>query len=268
MTLERIIYYPIKSLRGIEVGSHQATSMGLQWDRRWMLIEGDGSFVSQRKDPKLAQLLVEKTTNGWLVSAPEGHAVTVPFECQAGHGVGVEVWGDQFEAIHGPSHADGFFSSFLDRPVRLVYHHNPTGRPVDPRYSKGDSHVAFADGYPYLVLSTASIRFCQSQSPEETVDWRRFRPNLVVSSEQPFEEDSWSAIQIGEAVFELVKPCARCVMITVDPETGMGGSPLLKALSYSRLQEKGIMVGQNALLHQPATLNIGDSVTVLRKDLS
>ena len=142
MTLERIIYYPIKSLRGIEVGSHQATPMGLQWDRRWMLIEDDGSFVSQRKDPKLAQLLVEKTSNGWLVSAPEGHAVTVPFECQTGSGVGVEVWGDQFEAIHGPSHADGFFSSFLGRPVRLVYHHNPTGRPVDPRYSRV-THMLF-----------------------------------------------------------------------------------------------------------------------------
>ena len=93
MTLERIIYYPIKSLRGIEVSSLLATPIGLKWDRRWMLVEESGHFVSQRKDPQLAQLSVQITTDGWLVSHPDGHSVTVPHERQYGNGIGVEVWG-------------------------------------------------------------------------------------------------------------------------------------------------------------------------------
>lgn len=268
MTLERIIYYPIKSLRGIEVSSLLATPIGLKWDRRWMLVEESGHFVSQRKDPQLAQLSVQITTDGWLVSHPDGHSVTVPHERQLGNGIGVEVWGDHFQAIHFPSKLDEFFSSFLGRSVRLVYHHNPTGRVVNSRYSKEGSHVGFADGFPYLVISTASIQFCQSQSPEERVDWRRFRPNLIVTADEPFIEDSWSTLRIGEGIFDLVKPCARCVMITVDPETGESGSPLLKVLSTSRRQEKGIMVGQNALLRKPVTLKIGDSVTVMSGEKS
>ena len=263
MILEHIIYYPIKSLRGIEVPEHNALSLGLKWDRRWMLIEEDGRFVSQRRDSMLACLQVSKSEEGWNVEHPEYGSTVVPYSLQQGQAQVVEVWGDRFEALHKASIADDFFSSFLGRRVRLVHHHMPQNRPVDERYTDTTEYVGFADGFPYLILSTASIEFCQRLCPDEQVDWRRFRPNLVFSAAEPFVEDQWSQIQIGSAVFELVKPCARCVMITVDPETGQGGSSLLKALSPIRLQDKGIMVGQNAVIRERTRLRVGDAVKVV-----
>ena len=263
MTLKHIIYYPIKSLQGIEASEHNAHPLGLQWDRRWMLIEEDGRFVSQRQDPMLARLQVSSAEEGWKVEDPEYGNTFIPQCLQQGQAQAVEVWGDRFEALHNASIADDFFSSFLGRRVRLVHHHMPQNRPVDERYTDNREYVGFADGFPYLVLSTASIEFCQRLCPDEQIDWRRFRPNLVFSAAESFVEDQYSRIQIGSAVFELVKPCARCVMITVDPETGQGGSSLLKALSPIRLQDKGIMVGQNALLREGSVLRVGDSVKCL-----
>ena len=263
MQLHNIVYYPIKSLPGVSVSEHPVGPLGLQWDRRWMLVETDGRFVSQRQDPMLASLKLSAHEEGWAVQHPKHGVVSVPHELRVGQRVSVQVWDDDFEAHHDGSIADDFFSSFLGRSVKLVYHHRVTSRLVDPSYTAEDAHVGFADGFPYLILGTASIEFCQSLCPNEAIDWRRFRPNMVFSSEEAFAEDQWSALQIGSAIFDLVKPCARCVMITLDPDTGLGGSDLLKALSPHRLQAKGIMVGQNALLREGAVLRVGDRVVPL-----
>lgn len=263
MQLERIIYYPVKSLKGVEVESHTATPLGLQWDRRWMVVEKNGDFVSQRRDPVLATLDVKPVHDGWLLSHPSHGTVLVPHALSDQSTRSVTLWGDVCPGMKGPLQASTFLSDFLNRPVDLVYHYDDHSRPVDNKYAQSNQYVGFADGFPYLILSLETIEFCQRLSPEEAIDWRRFRPNIVVSGVHAFAEDDWRCLQIGNAVFDLVKPCARCVMITVDPITGQKSSDLLNKLRPIRSRKSGIMVGQNAILHQTRRINTADPVGVL-----
>ena len=256
-----LIQYPIKSLSGLMLQSCEATPIGLSNDRRWMLVEEDGQFVSQRKDPKLACLSVEQKGQGWRVSHPEHGEIWVPTRIESSRHFNVSIWGDEVDGVYDPQIGDAFFSAFLNRPVRFVYHDRPDSRPVSTQNTVDTHFVGFADGFPYLILSQASIDSCAKLS-EQPVDWRRFRPNIILSSPTPFAEDHWSEIRIAGAQFSLVKPCPRCVMINVNPETGEKDMSLLSLLKKTRKQEKGIMVGQNALCIRPGLLSVGDTVYV------
>lgn len=256
-----LIQYPIKSLSGLLLQSCEATPIGLSNDRRWMLVEENGQFVSQRRDPKLACLSLRQKGQGWQVSHPDHGEIWVPSRIESSRHLNVTIWGDEVDGVYDPQIGDAFFSEFLNRPIRFVYHDRADSRPVSSPNTDEDHFVGFADGFPYLILSQASIDAC-SELSEATVDWRRFRPNLILSSHTPFAEDSWSEIRIAEAQFSLVKPCPRCVMINVNPETGEKDMSLLSLLKKTRKQKKGIMVGQNALCIRPGLLSVGDKVYV------
>jgi uncharacterized protein YcbX len=154
-------------------------------------------------------------------------------------------------------------SRVIDKKVRLVFMSESTARKADPRYALQGENVSFADGFPYLLISRASLEDLNQRLPL-AIEMNRFRPNFVVSGAAPFEEDSWKSIQIGDLRFTAVKPCSRCILTTIDPETGEKGAEPLKTLSsYRRINNK-VLFGQNLVAAQTGTLREGDKIIVLQ----
>ena len=270
--LSQIYVYPIKSLGGISLQKSQVTSRGLAFDRRWMLIDENNSFVSQREFHEMALLKVEfeysgTEISGLLVSHKEKDIfdleISIKQKFKAEKEVLVEVWGDQVQAYLVSEEADTWFSEVLNKPLRLVYMAEKHERFVEVEYAINREITSFSDGYPILIIGQSSLDDLNARL-EQAVDFDRFRPNLVFDGGQPFEEDQWYEFWVGINQFYAVKACGRCVMTTIDQQTGLGGKEPLKTLSTYRKQGKKIMFGQNVL---PAgtlgVVNIGDDIEVM-----
>ena len=264
MTLSEIWIYPVKSLGGIRLTEAQAQERGLRHDRRWMIIDDEHVFITQRAFPKMALIDVELHESGLkiLLRTDPGDFVTVPFTPLTGTPVTVTVWDDTTEAVTVTDEADAWLSRQLGLSLRLVMMPDSTARKADPRYAHHNENVSFADGFPYLVISQASLDELNGRLAEP-ITMRRFRPNFVISGTQPFEEDSWKDITIGGLHFEVVKPCARCVLTTIDPETAQKGAEPLKTLSGYRRSGNKILFGQNVVVRNEGEIREGDSLVVL-----
>ncbi len=287
LVLSKLYIYPIKSAGGISISQSQLTSRGLQFDRRWMVVAPNGQFMTQRQFPKMALIAVEvlsaDRSSGTAsdavlrVSAPGMPALTVSHkehEDRAGEHKAVEVWGDRAQSIDAGKDAQAWFTRFLQTPCQLVYMPESTHRPTDHGMLGANSLVSFADAYPYLLISEASLNGLNqklSAKGEHAVTMKRFRPNLVVSGvELPHDEDQWATVKIGAAMFDLPKLCARCSIPNVNPQTGDRSKEPAQTLSTYRQWDKGIWFGQNCV-QQPSslpaqdvdTLRVGDAVEVL-----
>lgn len=262
MFLSEIWIYPIKSLGGIALREAVVEERGLQHDRRWMLVDLDGKFITQRKVHEMALIDVALETDGLTVmhrSFPQD-PLFILFEPTSSESIKVQVWDDQVEAITVSEEADRWFSRHLNRSVSLVKMPEQTKRLIDPRYAKNGEAVSFADGYPLMAISQASLDALNTRLPE-LVSMRRFRPSVVIQGTLPHAEDTWTNIRIGSATFKAVKPCARCVLTTIDPATGQTGSEPLKTLATYRNQNGKILFGMN-LLAQPGLIAVGDRVEI------
>lgn len=265
MTLSEIWIYPIKSLGGIRLTNAQAQEKGLQYDRRWMIIDEKNVFITQRVFPKMALIDVEIHERGLKIflRTDPGDFVTVPFIPRSANPVTVTVWDDITDAVTVTEEADTWLSRQLGLSLSLVMMPDSTARKADPRYAHNNENVSFADGFPYLIISQASLDELNGRLAEP-ITMRRFRPNFVVSGTQPFEEDTWKNIAIGDQRFEVVKPCARCVLTTIDPETGQKGAEPLKTLSGYRRSGNKILFGQNVVLVKGGgEIREGDPLIVL-----
>ena len=279
MFVAALSIYPLKSARGIALDAAQTSAGGLRWDRRWMVVDAAGHFVTARGSPSLATISVAlddppadavRMTLGVPAASGQTHFVTVS-ACDDGPRVPVVVWGEHLTGIAPAPEADAALSDLLRAPVRLVAFPSGARRPCDPRYAAPDDHTAFADGFPLLVTTTASLA-ALTRTLGTQVDVARFRPNLVVDNgEDParaFEEDHWRRLALGDGSMSLrcVKPCARCVMVNVDPATGKAGREPLRALTRMRRAAgagAAIHFGQNAVLDGEGPVRVGDRVTVL-----
>ena len=268
LTLRELYVYPIKSAAGIALGEAQMTSRGLQYDRRWMVVDAQGKFMSQRWFPKMALISVA-VGDRLEMSAPEMSELSVPLVSEADEFVKVEVWGDVCEAIALPK-TKSWFSQFLDTDCQLVYMPDSSHRPTAHGKLGDDKLVSFADAYPYLLISEASLDGLNRkliEKGEEAVTMKRFRPNLVVSGvETAHEEDRWSQIKIGETVFDLPKLCDRCSIPNVNPGTGDRGKEPTRTLATYRSWDRGIWFGQNCVAQSNSganVLHVGDVVEVL-----
>ncbi|RMH65940.1 MAG: MOSC domain-containing protein [Bacteroidetes bacterium] len=261
MTLDALWTYPLKAARGLSLTEAEVETRGLVGDRRWMLVDSDGRFMSQRSHPRLARVRVEPTAAGLRVEAPEAPAMWVE-RPDAPATERVVVWDDSLPASPAGADADAWFTRYLGTPCHLVYLPDTVRRPVDPAYASSRHHVSFADGFPVLVIGTASLADLNGRLASP-VTLHRFRPNVVVRTEQPFVEDTWRRIRVGEVVLDLVKPCARCVVTTIDPETAEPGREPLRTLATYRRQGRKVLFGQNALVHRPGWLRVGTAVEVL-----
>jgi uncharacterized protein YcbX len=239
---------------------------GFQHDRRWMLVDDDRQFITQREVPQMATVKLEVSDDG-LVASRNGSSITVQFEPGTGDLATVTVWSAKVKGEFYPQEIHNWFTEAIGASCKLV--HMPlTARRIVPPPSVRlfKDTVSFADAYPYLLISEGSLADLNSRL-EQPVGMNRFRPNLVVSGAEPFEEDTWKRIRVGDVEFHLVKPCARCVMTTVDQAAGVkDGKEPLKTLSEYRNQDGKVLFGQNLIADTPGgTVRVGDRVEVLER---
>lgn len=272
--------YPVKSMYRLSPAEARVEPWGLAGDRRWMLADATGRFVSQRENAALGQVRAEPTERGGLrLTAPGGARieVTAPAAARQDPLADVEVWGTRFPAAEAAKDAQLWIAEHLG-DYRLVHLDDPRARPVDPDFASPGDTVSMADGFPLLLTTTASLartnELIAAEHPDghEPLPMERFRPNVVVDGTEPWAEDTWTRIRIGELTFRVVKPCGRCVVTTTDQESGerRGPEPLRTLARHHRLLRKAAF-GQNLIPERPAgvegdvygTLRLGDEVEVL-----
>jgi uncharacterized protein YcbX len=261
LLVQDIFIYPIKSLGGIRLMEADVEERGFRYDRRWMLVDAEGVFVTQRVYPQLALLGVNLNASGLEVFHKKDplNRIEVPFDLAMGPELMVTVWDDQVVAKTVATHLNSWFSDFLGFSVSLVVMPETSHRKVDPRYAVQGESVSFADGMPYLIIGQESLNELNARL-EFPVSMDRFRPNLVFSGGSPFLEDQLRTIKIGNLPFQIVKPCARCVLITVDQQSGKQGKEPLKTLSTYRSVNNKVYFGQNVVALSVGKIRIGDPI--------
>ena len=265
MHVSELYLYPIKSARGIPLERAELDERGFRHDRRWMLVDADGRFISQREAHRMALIDVALAGDALLVSAPGMPALRVPCTAQ-GAPERCTIWRDVVAAHSVSGAADEWFSTFLSLSCRLVYMPAETRRIVDRAYVKQERVVGFADAFPLLLIGQASLDLLNHKlvaQGERAVPMRRFRPNIVIAKSRAHEEDEWRQIRIGEIGVDVVKPCARCVITTVDIDSAEAGREPLRTLAGYRKQGSKVMFGQNAVHRQLGSISIGAAITVL-----
>ena len=282
MILTHLLIYPIKSLGGIALTEAIAEEKGLRHDRRFMLVTPAGEFITQRTCPEMALLDVailqptgrEPLLQVWHRHRPDD-VLDVPLtpEPLTLVPVPVTIWhSENVPAVVVSERANRWFTAALGQPCCLVFMPPATRRAVEEGYAMPDEEgrlpaVSFADGYPFLLVGQASLDELNRRLPDP-VAMQRFRPNMVVSGSLPYEEDGWYRFRIGETDFYGVKPCARCVLTTIDPATGHKGKEPLKTLATYRQYGHKILFGQNVLLDPTtvsATIRVGQSIEVIEE---
>lgn len=243
---------------GIELTSAVAQERGLQYDRRWILIDDDGVFMSQRNHPKMALLKTSIDDKYLVVTVPDGGIIEIPLIDFSDLTVSVTVWETECKGQIVGEDYNKWFSDQLDTNCRLVFM-GGHDRLIDP---KETGKVSFADGYPFLVLGQSSLDDLNDRLAE-AVSINRFRPNLVFSNGNSFEEDNWADFQIGQIDFYGVKPCARCIVTTIDQETSKKSKEPLKTLSTFRKIDNKIYVGLNVTVKKEGIIKVGDEITVV-----
>lgn len=238
---------------------------GLQFDRRWMLVDKNNDFLTQRKLPQMAAIKVNLNTDSLSVSN-NSKSLEVPFKFSAEKIEEVQIWDSRVPAKFYGREINLWFSDILQTECRLVFMPEESKREVNQAYAvrKNQDTVSFADGYPFLLIGQSSLDDL-NEKLEKPLPMNRFRPNFVIGQTKPFAEDSWKKIRIGENIFHVVKPCARCVITTVNQETGrkQGKEPLQTLASY-RTKEGKILFGQNLIAEKyGGQVKVGDKVEVL-----
>jgi uncharacterized protein YcbX len=262
LRLSSIYRYPVKSARGHALQAAQTDRFGLVGDRRWMLVDDRGHFQSQRRLPALALLDVELLEDGGLRLAFAGEHVDVAEPDPAGKCVIATVWEDTVVAPLADATVNAWLSERLGESLRLVFCPPTALRGVEPGYAPPGQLVAFADGFPLLVIGEASLDLLNSRL-QAPVPMNRFRPNLVIAGAAPHAEDDWRRLRIGSAEVELVKPCSRCVIPSIDQSTGERDSQINRVLAAYRRREGVIYFGMNALAPPGARFDVGEAVTVI-----
>jgi uncharacterized protein len=265
--LASIHIYPVKGCRAVDLDEAAVEPWGLAGDRRWLIVDADCQFMTQRKHPALARIVVTPGPGADITVSCDGYpALPVAAPDESAELLKVTVWRSTVLAASAGPQADAWFSAYLGEPARLVYLDDPTRRAVDPEYSKGGDTVSFADGYPLLVTSTASLGQLNewlTAAGHQAVPMNRFRPNIVVSGHPPWDEDRWRRILIGAVSFRVAKPCGRCVVTTTDQATGERGSQPLKMLAARRRFGQNLVFGQNLIPDSPGHIRIGDPIEVI-----
>ncbi|MFE2264356.1 MOSC domain-containing protein [Streptomyces griseosporeus] len=268
--LQSIHVHPVKAFRALSVREAVVEPWGLAGDRRWVLIDDGGKVVTQRQQPRLALAAAEPLPGGGLrLSAPglDPLEVAVP---EPGDTVTVEIFGDKVEGVLADAAAHTWCAAYLGAGTRLVHMDDPaTRRPVDPDHALPGETVSFADGFPLLVTTTASLDALNAliaqgdHAHEGPLPMNRFRPNLVVAGTAAWAEDDWTRIAVGEAEFRVAKMCGRCVVTTTDQHSATRGKEPLRTLGRHRRMNGSLVFGQNLVPLGPGTIRVGDPVRIL-----
>ncbi|MGO1501880.1 MAG: MOSC domain-containing protein [Marinobacter sp.] len=264
MKVHSLHIYPVKSLAGIQVPSFEMDDFGPKGDRRWMIVDADRNFVTQRALPELARITTSLVDRKVSIHIPgEGDFTLQSTDLE----LRVLVWRDWVKAFEGESSVNEALSRFCGKELRFVYMPDSSFRRVDAGRVTEYRRVGFADGFPLLITSLASLEELNERL-DVPVDMRRFRPNIVVEGAAAWQEDKWHTLKLGNQSFDIVKPSSRCVLTTVDPDTGVKDSGLqpLRTLSSYRRTSDGVIFGQNAIHETPGVIHVDDSVTVIESE--
>ena len=257
VTVQELHIYPVKSARGIPKARVRVGSTGFEWDRHWMVIREDGTFLTQRTHPLLTHILTELTDDRLVLTAAGFEPLFLPLAPQ-GAARPVRIWKDACEGLDQGDAAAAWVSAVLAEPVRIVRTPATPGRRANPEYAGSHlSPLAFPDGYPILVCNRASLDDLNARLPE-ALPMERFRPSLVVEGLPPFAEDRIHSLEIGPIVLTLVKPCTRCIIPSTDQRTGIRGFdplPVLRSFRFDR-ELLGVTFGENAII----TRGVGELV--------
>jgi len=261
ITLSELAIYPIKSTAQISLSSSQMGPFGLEMDRRWMLIDEKGFMLTQRKHPRMC-LIESHLNNTQLTVSATGMQSLHIMPPHSDNTIKATVWEDTCTSYDAGNTAAEWFTTFLKTPARLVYFPANEVRQVDLDYAQKGDITAFSDGFPYLLISQASLDDLNSRL-NSAVEMKRFRPNIVVKGSKPFAEDNWKQIRIGDIVFNLVKACSRCIIPSINPDTAEKTADVLKALAAYRMRENKIYFGQNLIAEGTGKLEVGMEVEVI-----
>ncbi len=263
MQVTRLFIHPVKSLGGISVPQFSIDRFGPLYDRRWLVVDSQGQFLTQRQHARMA--LVRTLLEGGRVtlSAPDCEPVQFSAADFAGGATRrVQVWRDQCDALSGPPRLDAWLSRFLGVECQLVFMPETSRRAVNTDYAQDGETVGFADGFPLLLASEESLQDLNSRM-SLPIGMERFRPNLVVQGGAAFAEDGWTRIRVGSMEFRVVKPCSRCAIPTIDPQTAQKQPEVFKTLKSYRQREGEVFFGQNLLPVGTGAIRVGDVVEIL-----
>lgn len=262
MVVTSLHRYPIKGCRGHSLDSAELDTIGFIGDRRLMLVDVTGRFVSQREEQLLATIEPELSGDHLVVRTAHAKPLALDID-PAGTQVAVNIWGSEFDAVDQGEQAARWFSDVVGTALRLVWFGPGSSRPIDPKYSpRADAQTAFTDGYPVLLTRQASLDDLNARLAAP-VPMGRFRPNIVVNGGAAWDEDGWREVKVGSVTFDAVKPCARCVVTTTDQETGARDArqePLRTLATFRTVSGLGALFGQNLVTRAPGSLAVGDAV--------
>ena len=270
MKIHSLHIYPMKSARVIDLDSAHVGARGLDGDRRYMVTDPAGKFITQRELQALAQVTAVESGGALdLSKAGEEDSLSVVFD--PARRIDVEVWNSHVTAAVADDRINARLSDWLGQPVRLVHADAVTRRQCSAEWAGEGVETGFADGYPVLISTTSSLRLLNEAAMEEggeTFGMDRFRPNIVIDHDEPFADDFWGALEIAGIRFDLVKPCARCIMTTQDQMTGERGGPdPMPAMRKLRMsmdrRVPGVLFGWNAVPRGTGPLKVGDPVSVI-----
>lgn len=261
LTLSEIWIYPVKSLGGIRLSSSKVMEKGLLYDRRFMLVDESGKFMTQRVYPKMALFKLSIADNTLTVHH-QHDTLTIPVVPKPKEAAAsVQIWENIVQAHEVDTAYSTWFTERLGIKCKLVFFPEEYERPVDPAYKVNDEQVSLADAYPFLIIGQSSLDDLNARL-KEPVPMNRFRPNLVFTGGDPFEEDHWRNFQIGSNGFIAVKPCARCVLTTVNQDTAEKGVEPLKTLASYRTRNSKVYFGQNLVATNYTEIKVGEKITL------
>lgn len=270
LTVKELNIYPIKSARRIALNEAEILPTGLAGDRMAMFVDPSGKFITQRQMPELAQLNVRQDGKTFHLSLDDGRALSASPTREE---MRVRVWDDMMSAALASQEVNEELSNWFGREMSLCFVDEMTERFADRRWATSQVPVTFADGFPILITTTASLEALNANMQahgEDHVPMERFRPNIVIENDTPWEDDFWQIIEIGGVEFDLVKPCSRCIMTTQDQLSGSRSVPTpMPAMVRLRMsgdhRVTGVLFGWNAVANGTGTLRLGDEVKILAK---
>lgn len=258
ISLASIHIYPIKSLGGFAVEEARTTDRGFEHDRRWMLVDPEGRFITQREQPAMALLRCTERPAGFRVTdARTGGFIDLPWEYHGTRDIESTVFNDRVRVVEGEQRWSAWFSAMVGSECRIVYMPDDSHRQLDRQYAEGINSLS--DGFPYLIISQASLDDLNARL-ESAVPMNRFRPNLVIAGGEAFQEDAWKQVSIGGVKFDLVKTCGRCVITTTDQQTGERSKEPLRTLASYRTVGSRALFGMNAVCASGRIVRVGTEV--------
>ena len=262
LTVSELFIYPIKSLGGIALTSATVTDRGFQYDRRWMLVDGQNNFITQRAFPKMALLQVQVVENGLTVQHKiTGDAISIPFVPETNATAMVQIWDDTCMVQFVSNWADQWFSRMLSITCRLVFMPDSSYRKVEEEYATNNEITSLSDGYPFLLIGQSSLDDLNYRLTE-TLPMNRFRPNIVFVGGHAFIEDRLEHFTINDIHFYGVKLSSRCQVTTINQSNGAINQEPLQTLALYRRKNKKVYFGQNLLHRGKGIVQVGDEIFV------